>query len=200
MIGSDRWVGSAVVTLFDLASSGASVISVVSDVAFSCMYYYNVHWRLATSSYSCIIDATSFVWFAVCGGISILSKQLALYLALSILLFYAAKISSRSTGVGVACCNRVSAFVLFSPCNFRILDMCGNFFALVAEPRIKTNFYSSSVAIYYSFASRVYRSTLVECVPLCLALSRILNRASYSWNIFYHLSSIAVTVSGLTIG
>jgi hypothetical protein len=43
MIGSDRWVGSAVVTLFDLASSGASVISVVSDVAFSCMYYYNVH-------------------------------------------------------------------------------------------------------------------------------------------------------------
>jgi hypothetical protein len=43
MIGSDRWVGSAVDTLFDLASGGASVISVVSDVACSCVYYYNVH-------------------------------------------------------------------------------------------------------------------------------------------------------------
>ena len=105
------------------------------------------------------------MWFAVYGGISILSKQLALYLALSILLFYADKISSRSTGVGVACCNRVSAFVLLSPCNFLTFDMCGSFLALAAEPRIKTNFYSSSYANCCSFYSLACNSTLFECGP-----------------------------------
>jgi hypothetical protein len=70
---------------------------------------------------------------------------------------------------------------------------------LAAEPRIKTNFYSSSVANYYSLVSLVYTSTLVECVPLCLALSKVVKRASYSRNLFSHFYSIAVTVSKLTM-
>jgi hypothetical protein len=109
--------------LFGYSSGGARVISESFDGCLSCIYCFSVFYRLSTSVYSYSIVPTSFVWFAVCGGISILSKQLALYLALSILLFYADKISSRSTGVGVACCNRVSAFVLLSPCNFLILDI-----------------------------------------------------------------------------
>jgi hypothetical protein len=104
--------------------------------------------------------------------------------------------SSRSTGAG-----GVSGVVVVapSPRSFLILDMWGSFLALAAEPRIKTNFYSSSVASYYSLVSRVYRSTLVECVPFCLAFNNVVKRASYSWNLFSHLSSIAVTVSELTI-
>jgi len=144
LVGSDRWVGSYIVILFDYSSGGARVISVSSYSGLSCIYYCNVFYRLATSVYSYRIAPTSLVWFAVYGGISILSKQLALYFALSILLFCADKISSRSTGVGVAYWVRVSAFVLPSPCSFLIFDIWGSFFALAAEPRIKTNFYSSS--------------------------------------------------------
>ena len=105
------------------------------------------------------------MWFAVCGGISILSKQLCLYFALSNLLFCADKISSRSTGVGVAYWRRVSAFALPSPCSFLIFDIWGSFLALAAEPRIKTNFYSSSFASDCSFYSLACNSTLFECGP-----------------------------------
>ena len=161
------------------------------------IYSYSVVCNFSISV--CIVRtvATNLVCCVVYGGGSILSIQLALYLALSSLLFCAIRISRRSTGAGGSSGAGVSVFP--SPRSLRILDMCGNFFALAAEPRIKTNFYSSSVASYYSLASRVYRSTLVECVPLCLAFSRVVNRASYSWNLFSHLSSIAVTVSELTI-
>jgi hypothetical protein len=86
--------------------------------------------------------------------------------------------SSRSTGVGVACIVCVSGFWFPSPRNFRILDIWGSFLALAAEPRIKMNFYSSSVASYYNLVSRIYNSTLVECVPFYLAFSRVLNRVS----------------------
>jgi hypothetical protein len=141
----------------------------------SYIYSRSVVYSVATSDYNYNIAATNLVWCAVCGGSSIRSRQLALYLALSILLFCAAKISSRSTGVGIA---SDSGLVEPSPRNLRILDIWGSFFALAAEPRIKTNFYSSSVASYYSLVSRVYRSTLLECVPLCLALSNCVNRAS----------------------
>jgi hypothetical protein len=165
---------------FDYSSGGARVISTSSYVGLSCIYYYNVFYRLATSVYSYRIAPTSLVWFAVYGGISILSKQLALYLALSSLLFYAAKISSRSTGVGVAYCVKVSAFVLLSPCNLLIFDIWGSFLALAAEPRIKTNFYSSSFASYYSFCSLACSSTLVECGPFYLALISFIKRSSYS--------------------
>ena len=110
--------------------------------------------------------ATSLEWFVVYGGSSILSKQLALYLALSILLFCAYRISSRSTGVGVAVGVSVSVSVVSSPRSLRILDVWGSFFALAAEPKIKTNFYSSSVAIYYNLVSLVYMSTLLEGVLL----------------------------------
>jgi hypothetical protein len=121
---------------------------------WSFIYYYKVCCRLLTSVYSFSIVSTSLVWFAVYGGVSILSRQLALYLALSILLF---------------CAN-----------NLRIFDIWGSFLALAAEPRIKTNFYSSSVASYYNLASLVWISTLVECVLFCLALSNVMNRSSYS--------------------
>jgi hypothetical protein len=79
----------------------------------------------------------------------------------------------------VGCASGV-VFVAPSPRSLRILDMCGSFLALAAEPRIKTNFYSSSVASYYSLVSLVYISTLVELVLFCLVLSSVLNRASYS--------------------
>ena len=87
---------------------------------FIVIYYCNVFCRLATSFYNYSIASTSLVWCAVYGGISILSKQLALYLALAILLFCAYKISSRSTGVGVA---SESMFVVPSPRSFCILDI-----------------------------------------------------------------------------
>jgi hypothetical protein len=125
LVGSDRWVGSYTVTLFDYSSGGASVISVSSFCCLSCIYYYSVCCKLFTSVCSYIIVATSLEWFAVYGGSSILSKQLALYLALSILLFCAYRISRRSTGVGVAVAVIVSVFVLSSPRSLRILDMSG---------------------------------------------------------------------------
>ena len=175
--GSDCWVGSIVVPLYGCTSGGASVISVGSDGFLSEIYYVSVFCKEATYFYSESIVATSFVWFVVYGGSSILSMQLALYFALSILLFWAARISSRSTGAGGV---SVVFSVAPSPRNFLILDMWGSFFALAAEPRIKTNFYSSSYASYYNLVSRVYNSTLVECVPFYLAFSRVVNLASYS--------------------
>jgi hypothetical protein len=90
-----------VVLPFTYSSGGARVISVSFDGCFSCMYCFSVVYRLATSVCNYNIAPTSFVWVAVYGGISIFSKQLALYLAFSSLWFCAAKISSKSTGVGV---------------------------------------------------------------------------------------------------
>jgi hypothetical protein len=77
--------------------------------------------------------------------------------------------------VGIASDSRV---LLSAPRDLWFLDICGSFFALSAEPRIKTNFYSSFAASYYKLVSLVYSSTLVECVPLCLAFSSVVNRAS----------------------
>jgi hypothetical protein len=76
------------------------------------------------------------------------------------LLFWAASISSRSTGAG-----GVSAVLGYvpSPRNFLDLAMWGSFLAFAAEPRIKTNFYSSSVARCCSFVSLVWMSTFVDC-------------------------------------
>jgi hypothetical protein len=123
LVGSDRWVGSYTVTLFVYSSCGASVISVSSFCCLSCMYYYSVFCKLVISVCSYSIVATSLEWFAVYGGSSILSKQLALYLALSILLFCAYRISRRSTGVGVAVGVSVSVGVVSSPRSLRIFDM-----------------------------------------------------------------------------
>ena len=131
-----------------------------------------------TSVYNVITVATNLVCDVVCGGISIRSSRPALYLALSILLFCAIRMSRRSTGAGGSSGTGVSFFP--SPRSLRILDICGSFLAFAAEPRINTNFYSSSVANYYSLVSRVYNSTLVDCVPFYLALSRVVNLASYS--------------------
>jgi hypothetical protein len=83
--------------------------------------------------------------------------------------------SRRSTGVGIA---SDSGVVLSSPRDLRVLDICGSFLALSAEPRIKTNFYSSFAASYCKLASLVYSSTLLECVPFYLALSNCVNRVS----------------------
>jgi hypothetical protein len=130
-----------VVLPFNYSGGGARVISISLEGCLSYINYCSVVCRLSTSVYSYSIPPTSLVWVAVYGGISIFSRQLALYLAFSSLWFCAAKISSKSTGVGVACCT-----VLPSPCNLLIFDICGSFLALVAEPRIKTNFYSSSCA------------------------------------------------------
>jgi hypothetical protein len=85
--------------------------------------------------------------------------------------------SNRSTGAGGV---SVVLVVAPSPRSFLILDMWGSFLALAAEPRIKTNFYSSSVASYYNLASLVCISTLVECVLFYLALSNVTNLSSYS--------------------
>ena len=85
MVGSDCWVGAISVILYDYTSGGARVISVFSDGYLSYMYFYSVAYRDATSVYSYNIVVTSLVWLAVCGGSSILSIQLALYFAFSIL-------------------------------------------------------------------------------------------------------------------
>jgi hypothetical protein len=49
------------------------------------MYYLSVIYSDSTSFYKERMVATSFVWFNVYGGSSILSIQLALYFAFSIL-------------------------------------------------------------------------------------------------------------------
>jgi hypothetical protein len=71
LVGSDRWVGSSIVILFGYSSGGARVISESFDGCLSCIYCCSVFYRLSTSVYNYIIAPTSFVWFAVCGGISI---------------------------------------------------------------------------------------------------------------------------------
>jgi hypothetical protein len=142
--------------------------------------------------------ATIFVCDAVYGGISIYSMHLALYLAFSILWFWAASISRRSTGAGGSSGVAWSVFVVPSPRSLRILDMCGSFLDLAAEPRINTNFYSSSYASYWSLVSLACSSTLLECGPFCLALTSFIKRSSYSWYFLSHLSSIASMVSEFT--
>jgi hypothetical protein len=72
-----------IVLLFNYSGGGARVISESFDGCFSCMYCFSVVYRVATSVCNYNIAPTSLVWFAVCGGISIFSRQLALYLALS---------------------------------------------------------------------------------------------------------------------
>ena len=70
---------------WDYTSGGASVISVVVGDCLVFMYILSVFYNDATSFYNEIMVATSFVWFSVCGGSSILSIQLARYFAFSIL-------------------------------------------------------------------------------------------------------------------
>ena len=160
-------------------SGGRARISAVpSCCSLSLMNTYSVVCRSSTSVYNLSMAVTNFVWFAVYGGISIFSRQLALYLALSILLFYVIKISRRSTGAGGS--SGIGVAFLPSPRSLRILDMCGSFFALAAEPKIKTNFYSSSCASCCSLVSLACNSTLVECVPFNLALNNFIKRSSYS--------------------
>ena len=71
-----------------------------------------------------------------------------------------------------------SGVVLSSPRDLRVLVICGSFLALSAEPRRKTNFYSSFAASYCRLVSLAYSSTLLECVPLYLALSHCVNLVS----------------------
>jgi hypothetical protein len=87
---------------------------------------------------------------------------------------------------------------LFSPRSFLAFDIWGSFLALAAEPRIKTNFYSSSYANCYSLVSLACSSTLVDCVPFYLALINFVSLSSYALCCCYHLSSIASIVSVLT--
>jgi hypothetical protein len=58
--------------------------------------------------------------------------------------------------------------------------MWGSFLAFAAEPRIKTNFYSSSVASYCSFVSLAWKSTFVDGGVFYKALIYADNLASYS--------------------
>jgi hypothetical protein len=160
------------------------------------IYYYNVVCSYYTSFYNVRTVSTSLVCDVVCGGISIRSSRPALYLALSILWFYAIRMSRRSTGAGGSSGTGVS--VCPSPRSLRILDICGSFLALVAVPRINTNFYSSSCASYCSLASLVCISTLLEGGLLCLALIIFSMRSSYCIYLLSHRISIAVMVSALT--
>jgi hypothetical protein len=70
---------------WDYTRGGASVISVVVGDCLVFMYYLSVIYNDSTSFYKERMVATSFVWFNVYGGSSILSIQLALYFAFSIL-------------------------------------------------------------------------------------------------------------------
>jgi hypothetical protein len=127
------------------------------------------------------------------GGVSIYSIHLARCLAFSCFVFMFCKMSRISTGAGV------SSGVGYSPLVFLDLVVVGSLRALVAVPRIKTNFYSSSFANCCSLFSLVFCSTLMDCVPFCCALINFINLSSYSLYFFSHLSSIAVMVSELTI-
>jgi hypothetical protein len=104
--------------------------------------------------------------------------------------------SNKSTGAGGV---SLGSTVTPAPRNLFILDICGNFLAFVAEPRIKTNFYSSSVASYYNLVSRVYNSTLFVCGVFLFAFIRVRSLSSCSANLFSQRNSIALTVSVLTI-
>jgi len=127
------------------------------------------------------------------GGVSICSIHLALYFAFSCFVFIVCNMSRISIGAGG------SSRVGWSPRVFLDLVVVGSLRALAAEPRIKTNFYSSSFANCCSVFSLVYYSTLMDCVPFCCALINVVNLSSYSLYFFSHLSSIAVMVSELTI-
>ncbi len=70
---------------WDYTRGGASVISVVVGDCLVFMYYLSVTYNDSTSFYKEKMVATSVVCFNVCGGSSILSIQLALYFAFSIL-------------------------------------------------------------------------------------------------------------------
>ena len=85
--------------------------------------------------------------------------------------------SKRSTGAGGVSFGSTETP---APRNLFILDICGNFLAFVAEPRIKTNFYSSSVARCCSFVSLDWKSTFVDCGVFYKALIYADNLASYS--------------------
>jgi hypothetical protein len=104
--------------------------------------------------------------------------------------------SKRSTGAGGVSFGSTETP---APRSLFILDIWGNFLAFVAEPRIKTNFYSSSVASYCSLASRVCSSTLFVCGVFLFAFIRVCSLYSCSTNRFSHRSSMALTVSALTI-
>ena len=145
----------------------------------------------STSVCNCITDATNLVCLIVYGGSSICSMHFALCFALSIFVFYVCRISRRSTGAG-------GSSVVSAPRAFLVLDMCGSFLALAAEPRIKTNFYSSSYASCCNFASLAYISTLLVGVPLYNVVKRFSNRSSNSRYFYAHLSSIASMVSVFT--
>jgi hypothetical protein len=104
--------------------------------------------------------------------------------------------SKRSTGVGGVSFGSTETP---APRSLFILDIWGNFLAFVAEPRIKTNFYSSSAANCWSLVSRVCSSTLFVCGVCLFAFIKVCSLYSYSTNLFSHRSSMALTVSVLTI-
>ena len=104
--------------------------------------------------------------------------------------------SKRSTGAGGVSFGSTETP---APRSLFILDILGSFLAFVAEPRIKTNFYSSSVASYYSLASLACISTLIVCGVLLFAFIRVYSLCSCSTNRFSHRNSMALTVSVLTI-
>jgi hypothetical protein len=128
------------VTMVAFSSGGARVISVVSYSSRSCIYMFRVDRSFYTSSCNWRIVATIFVCDCVDGGVSIYSMHFALYLAFSCLLFILYSMSRMSTGYGVSSCVFWFTFLVF--CVIGSLFV----FALAAEPRIKTNFYSNSCA------------------------------------------------------
>ena len=188
---SDIGVGFYWAGIFGYSGWGARIFVVPSCYLQSLTSTSYVVCSSSTSVYSLRIAATNFVCVCVYGGRSIYSMHLALCLALSIFAFSVYRISRRSTGAGGSSGMAWSFFALPSPRSFLAFGICGSFLALAAEPRIKTNFYSSSYASYYSLASLACSSTLLECVPFCLALTNFIKRSSYSWYLFSHLSSIA---------
>jgi len=72
-----------IVLPFNYSGGGARVISISLEGCLSYINCCSVVCRLSTSVCSYNIAPTSLVWVAVYGGISIFSKQLALYLAFS---------------------------------------------------------------------------------------------------------------------
>ena len=75
------------VTIFDLSSGGARVISVVSCSPRSCINIFMVDRSSCTSYCNWRIVATIFVCDCVDGGVSIYSTHFALCFAFSCLLF-----------------------------------------------------------------------------------------------------------------
>jgi hypothetical protein len=104
--------------------------------------------------------------------------------------------SKRSTGAGGVSFGSTETP---APRSLLILDIWGSFFAFAADPRIKTNFYSSSAANCWSLASRVCNSTLFVCGVFLFAFIKVCSLYSCSTNLFSHRSSMALTVSALTI-